>query len=279
MSLESIKNRISSIQTTSKITNAMKLVAAAELNRAKKTFDQSKEYYSEYYKVVGTILKLADKSFLSNSHSNDKTLYILITSSMGLCGGYNNNIYKFCKNLILKDDLVLVLGRKGIEHYKKSHPKNFLKDLSSDQIKTYDEVATLTSELYKKFKANEFSSIKIIYTKFINAITFKPDLISLIPFDSKFTNFSENLNESMFDFEPNKTDMLKTILPQYLSSVLYASILESRICENASRRNAMDNSTKNAKDLISNCKLMFNRLRQAKITNEITEIVAGSQDN
>lgn len=279
MSLESIKNRISSIQTTSKITNAMKLVAASKLNRQKKTYEQTKDYYSEYYKVIGTILKMADKKLFEPS-DNPTTLYIVINSSMGLCGGYNNNVYKLINNAIKKDDFILNIGKKGIDHYKKEESIKTI-DLNIIDINhfEYADAALLASEVFKMFKDKKFDSIKIVYTKFVNAITFEPTILDLIPFDDKFTSNTEILKENMFDFEPSKEQIIKDVLPQYLSSVIYASLLESSICENASRRNAMDNATDNAKDLISNCKLLFNRLRQAKITNEITEIVAGSNEN
>ena len=279
MSLDSTKKRISSVKTTSKITNAMKLVASSKIAKQKAVYLKIKDYYEEYYDIVGKIVSLSPE--FAKTSENQKTLYIVITSTLGLCGGYNSSVAKACLAEMKEDDFVLQLGTKGREYFKNN--------LRNDQIikfdinvanVDYEKCAIIASYVLDLFtNQKKFDCIKLVYTKFVNAITFVPTIISLIPFDKKITDAKQSLNENNFDFEPKKEIIIKEILHNYLSSIIYGSMIESSISESASRRNAMDTATNNANDLILNLQLLYNRMRQAKITNEITEIVAGSEEN
>lgn len=279
MSLDSTKKRINTIKTTSKITNAMKLVASSKITKQKALYKRIKSYYEEYYQIVGSIVSLSTN--FNDVKEDAKTLYIVITSSLGLCGGYNSLVIKHCLSQMRDSDFVLQIGTKGKEYFSNNLKQNQIIDFNIDSdILDYEICAVIASYILDLFtNKKKFESIKIVYTKFINAITFEPTTISLIPFDKKFSINKNDLNENNFDFEPRKEIIIKEILSNYLSSIIYGSVVESSISENASRRNAMDTATNNANELIDNLKLQYNRMRQAKITNEITEIVAGGDEN
>lgn len=283
MSLNSLKRRISSIQNTSKITNAMKLIASSKLAKQTKKFLSIKDYYSEYYSSIARFLSLTKKEDFKNIIcNNDNTLWIVINSNLGLCGGYNVNLYKLLDHIISKEDSIMNFGKKGSDHFNKIFPET--KKLNTDIININDEIEfemcqILSGEIYDKFNEGQFSKIKIAYTKFQNAITFIPTILDVFPFDEKIFDLEKkSANEDDYDFEPNKATIIQSIIPEYISMVLYASLTESILSENASRRNAMDTATTNAGDLIDKYKLKYNRVRQSNITNEIIEIVAGNEE-
>jgi len=278
MSLSSIKRRISSIETTSKITNAMKLVASSKLLKQRKVYEEIKEYYQEFYEVIGDLLNNVDeKEILSIENPKDATLWITINSNFGLCAGYNYNIYKLALNNIQPEDKLLSIGKKGKEFFKNNLNPDQLLDFDIIDVNNVDYLSCeiIGLKIYDKFKVGEFSRIKIIFTHFENVITFDPKIISLIPFDKALLVQTEK--SQIFDFEPNIKEMIQEIIPQYLTTVLYGSLVESTISESASRRNAMDSATDNANNLVADYKIKYNRIRQANITAEILEIINGVQ--
>lgn len=283
MSLEAIKRKISSIETTAKITKAMHLVASAKLRRQKKMYIDIQDYYQEYYEVVGYLLSICDDvEFLKIKNAKPSKLYIIINSSMGLCGSYNANVNKMAYSQVGKEDKIIILGKKGKDFWKnKGMSDNIIANYNfSDSEFDYDTCARLSHDVLKLYETGEINEIKIIYTKFINALTFNATKMDVLPFDKSIVeNGKTNVNPLQFDFEPGKEEVIKSLLPSYIATVIYGSYIESKVSENASRRNAMDTATNNANDLISNYKLQYNRVRQSKITNEITEIIAGSGMN
>lgn len=283
MSLETIKRRMNSIESTSKITNAMKLIASSKLSKQTKKYNQHKDYYNEYYAAIGNLLSFVNPNDLHtlNKNTTNKTLWIIVTSNLGLCAGYNINLYKEITKQIKDDDYFAVFGKKGNDYFKKKFSKGTFIDTSIINV-DYDITSEMcdfvANEIYQKFISGEFSEIKIAYTKFVNAITFKPNVLSVFPFDEKLKNNSNaKVDASSYDFEPKKETLILSIIPQYISMVINAALNESILSECASRRNAMDTATTNATDLIAKYKLQYNRIRQTNITNEIIEIVAGNE--
>ncbi|ACI60000.1 ATP synthase F1, gamma subunit [Ureaplasma urealyticum serovar 10 str. ATCC 33699] len=286
MSLDAIKRKISSVQTTAKITNAMKLVATAKLKRQRDRLAAIKEYCHDYYDVIGLLLSVVnDIEFLKIPNAKNRTLYITINSTMGLAGSYNYNVNKLVSKIINEDDITFTIGKKGHDFMRLSnrlHQVNTYLNLNDNDL-TFDMSLQIAREALELYSNGEVNKICIIYTKFINAITFEVNNIDVLPFD-KTVLTKDNLAETIelakdnIIFQPNKVELVKKILPTYIATVLYGSLIESKISENASRRNAMDAATKNAKALAEDYKLIYNTLRQGKITREITEIVAGSDD-
>lgn len=284
MSLASIKRRIVSIESTAKITNAMKLIASSKLAKQTKKFQQNKDYFSEYYQTIGSLLSLVSMDELNNfSHeANNKTLWIIVSSNLGLCGGYNVNLYKEVQKNAKDDDYFVVFGKRGNEHFKKHFPNAVFLDTSIidvDKEISNEQCTLLGYEIFDNLLKGQFKTIKACYTKFVNAITFQPTIINVFPFDQKLQEQNVKKNDTSYDFEPNKIKLVQSIIPEYISMIIYASLNESILSECASRRNAMDTATTNATDLITKYKLSYNRIRQASITNEIIEIVAGNEEN
>ena len=276
-SMQSIKRRMKSIESTKKITKAMQLVASSKLTRTRKQLDQLKPYYSGVQETVAKILKSndnIDNAYLK-THSEGKDVYIVITSSLGLCGGYNSNVFKKVDELITDDDYIYVIGNKGASHFNHKGIACDRKYIELNSSLDFNEVIKLVSELTQGYKNKEIRSIKIVYTQFVNNLTFVPDVVGLLPIDSKRFEDIEVTNKYTI-FEPNENEVLNGLIPMYLQSVIYGYLVESVTSENASRRTSMENATDNAEELIDELTLKYNQARQTAITNEVSEIVAGA---
>ena len=273
-SLQEIKNRINSIKTTKKITKAMKLIASAKLKSSRKNLEAFNEYANSIEKIFNEVntyyLNEKEKIFSS------KTLFIVITSDIGLCGSYNTNVI----NLLLKNlninDKIIIFGNKGISNLKNRKINTTLDIPNIGDVVDYEKVLLTTKKALILYNENKVGRIKIIYTKFINSINFNPYVKKLLPIENVEKNIKD---DSVFEFEPNPKVILKNMIPLYLSSSINKFLIESKVSEMASRRMAMENSTENAKELIEQLNLAYNRVRQSKITQEIIEIVAGSNSN
>lgn len=275
MSLDSLKKRMRTVGSISKITNAMKLMASGKLQKQKSIYMKIKDYYQEYYQFIGKLISMSPNL---NSEAQ-KTLHIVITSQLGLCGGYNTNIVKESIKEFKATDMLLQIGRRSKEslehHFKQEQIIHY--DLIDVNNFNYDDCYFLSQYIIKLLNEKKIDSVKIHFTKFINAINFEPTSLSLIPFDKKIVEQTKDkINPESFSFEPSKQKIIESIIPSYLSSVIYGAMVESTISENASRRNAMDTATDNSSELINNLRIKYNRQRQAKITEEITEIISGS---
>jgi F-type H+-transporting ATPase subunit gamma len=215
-----------------------------------------------------------DNAYLKEN-KDGKTVYIAITSSLGLCGGYNANVLKTIAQEIQDDDIVYMIGSKGasyLSHRQIEYKTDYL-DLNSSL--EFKDVTRLVNELTQKYRNKEIKRIKIIYTEFVNNLTFKPRVVTLLPVDtSEFKGIT--VTNKYTAFEPNPNEVLNQLIPMYLQSVIYGYLVESVTSENASRRTSMENATDNAEELIEELLLKYNQARQTAITNEISEIVAGA---
>lgn len=275
-SMQSIKRRMKSVDSTKKITRAMQLVATSKLRKMRNLLEEQKPFYTELSKVVSDILVNCDVSehpYLKENN-NPNSAVILITSSLGLCGGYNSNAIKCAKEHIKENDVVYCLGSKGASHYRHGN-MNYI-ELTSDLA--YDEVRLLVKELLSLYSQDKIGTIKIVYTEFVNNLTFTPHCIQLLPVSKETQEAIKGEYQvySHLDFEPNASAVLDSLIPMYLQSIVYGYLVESVTSENASRRTSMENATDNATELTEQLRLKYNQARQTAITNEITEIVAGA---
>ena len=277
-----IRKKIKAVEATSKITNAMKLVASAKLKKQKDMFANQTEYYRKFYDLFSYIkINAETESFFNKKDENGKTIWLCFFSTMGLCGSFNINLVKELKNHIAEKDVIWLIGKKGKPIMKS---KNILNEIDldlelDDKDINYDLCYLLADFLLKKFNENQkIKSVKMIYSNFVNSLSFVPKVFSLLPLDKivKESRLEKPLNGGEFSLKPSANELFKSILKDYLATCIYGAIIESKLCENASRRNAMDSSTKNANELIKNYKLDLNRKRQSDITQEITEIVSGT---
>ena len=275
-SMQSIKRRMKSVDSTKKITRAMQLVATSKLRKMRNLLEEQKPFYTELSKVVSDILVNCDVSehpYLKENN-NPNSAVILITSSLGLCGGYNSYAIKCAKEHIKENDVVYCLGSKGASHYRHGN-MNYI-ELTSDLA--YDEVRLLVKELLSLYSQDKIGTIKIVYTEFVNNLTFTPHCIQLLPVSKETQEAIKGEYQvySHLDFEPNASAVLDSLIPMYLQSIVYGYLVESVTSENASRRTSMENATDNATELTEQLRLKYNQARQTAITNEITEIVAGA---
>lgn len=278
--MQEIKRRIKSVESTKKITKAMELVATSKLRKTRNQLEQSKPYYSEVAKTVAELLANCkgnnDSAYLKENKDVTKEVYIVIASSLGLCGGYNANVFKEIKDVIKADDYVYSIGSKASSYLKKNHQG--ITDTKFEDLNTtfnFKDVTRLVTELTNMYCNQEISKIKIVYTEFINNLTFKSRIVTLLPIDAdSFEDIELSKKETLF--EPGPEEVLNSLIPMYLQAVIYGYIIESVTSENASRRTSMENATDNADELTEQLLLKYNQARQTAITNEISEIVAGA---
>lgn len=268
-----IKNRIRSIESTMKITKAMQLVAASKYQRQKERMSKNKEYAIELKELLDSILANIDNSdhpYLKK-RADDHPCTIIYTSDMGLCGSFNANIFKLIENECSHDEDMIMLGTRGAGWIKNKdyHVIQTLIQLEDD---CYSDIVSLAEQLLEKYLNGEITSIHVIYTEFKNPITFIPHKIKILPIEKK----KKDGYKAETIFEPSEEEILERLIPMAVKSILYSYYLETKTSEQASRRTSMENASDNAQKLKDTLTLQYNQARQAAITQEITEIVAGS---
>lgn len=235
----------------------------------------NKEYTSQLSEVVDLLFAFSKKTnsvFLSPQKGNKK-LYIVISSTLGLCGSYNNNIFKVSDAKITENDDAIILGEKGIAHYENGNYKVLEGFNDKYSIENKRLIRKLTRFVLKKYEKGTYSEIHIIYSEYKNSLVFLAKDFTLLPlsFSKK-----ERLGYPPI-MEPSEEELVNKLIPFYIKTALFSKLLESEVCEQGARSNAMENATNNAKDLLDELKIEFNKARQAAITQEITEIVAASK--
>lgn len=280
LGLQATKRRISSVNNTKKITNAMKLVATSKLRIWKNKLGGTSVYASTLHHLMGVLSLCVGKENLKSVYPYDETvdstLYIIITSSLGLCGGYNYGVYKLAQKQIDKSkDKVIVIGTKGYSYFNKN--KYNVDDKFVNLLNDYDlqKVRELRNYVMSLLDNRKVSKVRIIYTSFINSITFIPKCEDVFPL-TNIDGEEPTQKEKDMLIEPNPEIVLKNIIPLYIESLINGRIIESSVSEQASRSNAMDSATDNAKDILSKLQIQYNKARQQAITQEITEIVGGA---
>jgi F-type H+-transporting ATPase subunit gamma len=270
---QAIKRRIRSVQATKKITQAMELIAISKYQKQKALLERNKDYANTLLNMVSDIASrsVVEDVFWLNEKEDTHPCVMLITSDLGLCGGYNSNVLKlFKQNKHVSKSIVI--GHKGIQHTS-SRGYDII-PLSLEGLNTA-VINDVMSDIYDQIKHGELTSIHVIYTEFVNSVTFEPKMVKLYPFTIPESTTTSSMNVETL-FEPSGSEILNQLIPMTISSSIYRMVLSSKASEQASRRLAMENATDNAEDIIENLTLKFNQSRQAAITQEISEIVAGA---
>ena len=288
--LKELKNRISSVKSTRKITSAMKMVAASKLRRAQDLAESSRVYADSLSFILsslaGNTKNSSDLPEILTGRENSKISLLIINSSdRGLCGGFNSNLFRNAKNWISeqqekgKSVKIITVGKKASSFYRKTDLDviaNF-DDLNSNdkQLQVSEEIKNKIMEL---FENNEIDEVSILFNKFVSVITQEPTYQSLIPLSNQEANeeVTDNSN-AVFEFEPDKNELLEYLVPRNFLTQIYRSVLESSASEHAARMTSMDNATRNAGDMIDGLTLTYNRTRQAFITKELIEIISGAE--
>lgn len=276
-SMNDIKSRIKSVTGTMQITKAMELVATSKLRRAREKIEQSRPFHQIIGEAIDSLMSSGklDESAWSGKSECKRPLYVVIAGDRGLAGGYNANIFRMTAALTKDQEAkILPLGKKAVDHYKHRGA-----DILTDSYYQVSDVSVGTSlniaeDICKSFISGEFDSVFVVYTKFVSMISQTPVYEQLLPLERDNTS-SEELIEPIFVGEAE--EILNKVIPQYVGGVLYSVVCESLASESAARRTAMNAANKNAAEIIDTLVLKYNRARQAVITQEITEIVSGSE--
>ncbi len=280
--MRDIKRRIKSVNSMEHITNAMKLVSASKLRRAKSTFEKTREYFHYVTESIEEIINNTSEvpeRYLKGNREIKTTCYIIITSSRGLCGSFNANVIKEAAKEMASDwekPVIVAIGGKGKEYFEKRDfdiIQEYMLPPESISFMETHEISKPIIELYDQGKIDE---VVMIFTSFISSMEQKVRNVTLLPFELVGDPDFQPLEKEV-DYEPSVEEVFNYLVPKYVEIMVYDAIVESATCEHAARRMAMENATENARDMIGELTLFYNRTRQAAITNEISEIVGGAE--
>jgi F-type H+-transporting ATPase subunit gamma len=278
VSTKEIKNRIRSMESTKQITKAMEMVAASKLRRAQAQVTNSRPYFQTLRATLDDIIG-ANRDFSSPyllERPVKKSLYIVIAGDRGLAGGYNSNILKLVQEQIKDTDaVVLPIGKKAVDYFRSHKVPAWSESYAEAAALGVGDCFSISKQLSRAYLNGEFDEICVAYTNFVSVLSQVPATVKLLPLTRNPGAEAKSYTSDTV-YEPGAEEVFASIVPEYLGGILYGALCESRAAEQAARRTAMDSATQNAEDMIADLSLKFNRARQAAITQEITEIVAGS---
>jgi len=276
VSTKEIKNRIRSMESTKQITKAMEMVAASKLRRAQTQVMNARPYFETLYSTIWDIAR-SNTDFSSpylTQRPVQKTAFVVIGGDRGLAGGYNSNVLKLAYSQMEKEAVsVIPVGRKAMDFFKARKAELFSESYAQAEAVSVSDCFAIAKQLCKAYLAGRIDKICIAYTDFISVLSQTPKIMDLLPLKKEEGQGSATAE---IVYEPDSTEVFEAIIPEYLGGVIYGALCESRAAEQAARRTAMDSATQNAEEMIADLSLKFNRARQAAITQEITEIVAGA---
>jgi F-type H+-transporting ATPase subunit gamma len=280
--IKDLKVRIKSTTSTLKITSAMKLVSAAKLAKAQGRIANFKPYSSELESTVRMASSLVENythEYLEENKEAKKSIILIVSSEKGLCGGYNAQLFKKIKKFtdssgeefdyyFIGRKVQALLGREGVPSTKKYE--------FSKNEPTFDEVKAIANELAQRFVKDEASKVYLAFNSFVSAIEFNSEVKQLLPMTASEGETDVQATTD-FIYEPSAAKILDSLIPEVLNTTIFTSLLDAVTAEHGTRMTAMDNATNNSKDMIKNLTLTANKLRQAAITTELTEIVSGAE--
>ena len=287
-SLKELKGRINSVKSTQKITKAKQMVAAAKLRRAQAAAEAARPYAE---RLSGVMASLAGKvsgdsapQLLAGNGADQRHLLVVVNTDKGLCGGLNANIVKAAKAkaraLIAegKEVRFYLVGKKGRAPIKRDFAERIEKHFDTSEVRTpgFEEAEAIADDLIGRFEQGEFDVAHLIYPVFRSALAQDPTVEQLIPVPSPESDAGTG-GDAVVDYEPGEEEILEELLPRYVKTQLFGSLLEREASEQGASMTAMDNATRNAGDLINKLTIQYNRSRQAAITTELIEIIAGAE--
>jgi F-type H+-transporting ATPase subunit gamma len=282
--MRDIKRRIKSVSSMEHITNAMKLVSSAKLRKAKNIFDKSQENFHFITESIEEVFHNSDDvpaHYLKGNREIKTTAYIVLSSCRGLCGSFNSNVIKYTQSVIdaYPDEnkpYIVAIGDKTRDYFSR-RGYVILSDycLPPEDI-TFQESHDISKPVIEMYDKGEIDEICMVYTHFINTLQQKVVEVTLLPFDISTDPYEHRVQQEV-EYEPSVEAVFNYLVPKYVETKIYSAIVESAVCEHAARRMAMESATDNARDMISDLTLTYNRTRQAAITSEISEIVGGAE--
>ena len=277
--MKEIKTRIKSVESTKQITKAMELVSSSKFRKAKEKAESSRPYFNTLYNTVQDIAKNTSgiKNVLLKERKVNNVCYIVIAGDRGLAGGYNSNILK----AVLAHNehgtgKVISVGKKAKESLSK-RGYEIIDSIDSVEEAVYEDANRVAQRAMEAYKNGEVDEVNLVYTQFISALDQEPKVVKLLPVTIDNDNKEKSKkSKAAVQYLPSADVVLGYILPKYVSGSVYGAIAESYASEQAARRTAMESATDNANEMISKLQLIYNRARQAAVTQEISEIVGGA---
>lgn len=286
--LKDLKNRIDSVKNTRKITKAMQMVAAAKLRRAQEAAEQGRPYTARMNAVLGGLAASVGGSasapkLLSGSGADDVHLLVVMTGERGLCGGFNSSIVRMARakaeelTAAGKTVKMITVGKKGRDQLKRQYGDQMINHVDLTEVKrvAYTNAHDIARDVLSRFSEGEFDVATIFYNVFENVASQIPTMQQIIP--ATFEVSEDAGASALYDYEPGEAEILKDLLPRGVATQIFSALLENGASEQGARMSAMDNATRNAGDMIDDLSIEYNRSRQAKITNELIEIISGAE--
>lgn len=285
--LRDIKQRITSVQSTSQITRTMEMVATAKIKKAQEKIESARPYSFAMMEVLGNVARYvqgASHPLLEEHEERKRIMVVTITSDRGLCGAFNSNILRITEDLIrsernagVETDIIAV-GKKAIGYlrYRGIEPVMSYRDISDKP--TFAEARAIAAHIIPRYEAGELDAAYIVFNRFKNVAEQKPETYQLLPIEQRVMEAEEEQGgmHAEYLFEPTAAEVLEHLLPTYVETLVYRALMESAAAEQGARRTAMKSATDNASEMITTLTRSYNRARQAAITTEIAEIVGGA---
>jgi len=288
-SLKELKGRINSVKSTQKITKAKQMVAAAKLRKAQAAAESARPYAARLAEVMGSLaskITVSENSpkLLAGTGSDQVHLLVVANSDKGLCGAFNSNIVKAArlkaKELEAQGKTVLfyLIGRKGRAVIKREYPKQIAHMFDTTDVRDpgFNEAEKVADELVAMYEAGKFDVAHLFYSKFRSALLQEPTSQQIIPVPAPAAGAAAG-SDAVTEYEPEEEEILAALLPRYLKTQIFGALLENAASEQGASMTAMDNATRNAGELIQKLTIVYNRTRQAAITTELIEIIAGAE--
>lgn len=285
--LRDIKQRITSVQSTSQITRTMEMVATAKIKRAQEKIESARPYSFAMMEVLGNVARYvqgASHPLLEEHEERKRVMVVTITSDRGLCGAFNSNILRITEDVIRSERNagvetdVIAVGKKAIGYlrYRGIEPVMSYRDVSDKP--TFSEARAIAAHIIPRYEAGELDAAYIVFNRFKNVAEQKPETYQLLPIEQRVMEAEEEKGamHAEYLFEPTAAEVLEHLLPTYVETLVYRALMESAAAEQGARRTAMKSATDNASEMITTLTRSYNRARQAAITTEIAEIVGGA---
>ena len=288
-SLKELKDRIKSVKSTQKITKAKQMVAAAKLRKAQAAAEAARPFATRLSAVMASIAGKVDTDggpkLLAGTGSDKRNLLVVVNTDKGLCGGLNSNIVKEAKiraRALLaqgKDVEFYLVGKKGRAPIKRDYAKDVKREFDTSTVRNpgFAEAEDIASELLTMFEDGKFDVAHLVYPVFKSALAQDPVTVQLIPVPAPEGAAAQAANGAAVDYEPDEEEILAELLPRYVKTQVFGALIEREASEQGASMTAMDNATRNAGELIDKLTIQYNRSRQAAITTELIEIIAGAE--
>lgn len=275
--MKDIKRRIKSVESTMQITKAMELVSSSKLRRAKEKVEKSRPYFNILQETIQKVLDNTKslKSVYTKEREIKNSLFIVIAGDRGLAGGYNANIIKSAvAEMEGKNPKIIPIGRKASEYFGKRNYEVVEDYVNVAESLDFIDAALITSVADEMYRNGKVDEVYVCYTEFVSALTQTPRTIKLLPLQMQKS--PADIISSL-EFEPSPEEVFDRMIPRYLEGIVYSTIVDAFASEQGARRTAMESASDNAGEMIDSLSLLYNRARQASITQEITEIVGGAE--